>query len=248
MADLGTTTTAGRDASVPRPDPSRDERTVHPRRGLPGGRAVVGGFLVAVAAVGTFAAYTGATAEPGTRYVVAARDLPVGTRLQAADLTTVALDLPEAQADRAVPEERSDELVDLVTLGPLGAGDIVNRTDVVQLTSDSSHQTISFAVPRSRALMGAIRPGETVDVVATYRGDAGGSFSAYVVRGARVVAVEGGSGTFGEDGLVFTVAVTSPDHVLAIANAVDAAEVFVTRPAQEGDPAATPSPFRPEAP
>lgn len=243
MADLGTTTTAGRDAVAP--DRARPDRTVRPRRGLPGGRAVIGGFLVAAAAVGTFAAYTNATADPDTAYVVAARDLSVGTRLSAADLTTVAIDLPEDQAARAVPEDRAEELVDLLTLGPLAAGDLVHRTDVVRLGAAADEETVSFAVPRSRALMGAIRPGETVDVAATYQGNAAGSFSIYVVRGARVVAVDEGAGTFGEDGLVFTLAVEGPEQVLAIINAVDAAEVFVTRPARGDDPV-TPPPFRPE--
>ncbi len=67
--------------------------TVRPRRGLPSGRAVVGGFLVALAAIGVFAAYTSATAEPVTEYVVAARDLTPGEQLTSGDVELVAIDL-----------------------------------------------------------------------------------------------------------------------------------------------------------
>src|SRR5687768_720166 len=51
-------------------------RAVRRRSALPTGRAVVGGFLVALAALGIFAAYSSATAGPTTSYVVARRDLP----------------------------------------------------------------------------------------------------------------------------------------------------------------------------
>ena len=48
-------------------------RPLRRRRGLPSGRAVVGGFLVALAAVGVFAAYTSATPDlidPGQTFSV----------------------------------------------------------------------------------------------------------------------------------------------------------------------------------
>ena len=48
------------------------ERQIERRRSLPGGRAVVGGLLMAVAAVGVFLAYTQATERPTDPVVVAA--------------------------------------------------------------------------------------------------------------------------------------------------------------------------------
>ncbi|MEO5679515.1 MAG: SAF domain-containing protein, partial [Acidimicrobiales bacterium] len=74
---------------------------VHRRRPLPGGRAVFGGFLVAVAVVGTIAAQNLATRPPTTRYVVAAAPLPAGRTIRPQDLTTRAIDLPEPLARRA---------------------------------------------------------------------------------------------------------------------------------------------------
>src|SRR5205085_11204950 len=61
-------------------------RVVARRPALPGGRAVVGGFLVALAAVGGFAGWTRATADTRVRYLAASRDLPVGRRIGPGDL------------------------------------------------------------------------------------------------------------------------------------------------------------------
>ena len=73
MTDAPPLATTGRVSSS---DPGG--RTIRPRRSLPGGRAVVGAFLVVVAAVGTFGAYLSATAAPSTSYLVAARSFQLG--------------------------------------------------------------------------------------------------------------------------------------------------------------------------
>ncbi|HEY4378497.1 MAG TPA: hypothetical protein VGM93_15125, partial [Acidimicrobiales bacterium] len=60
------------------PSPTGDPRSIRPRRGLPGSRAVVGGLLVAVAALGTFAVTTGAGRHAVPRYIVARRPITAG--------------------------------------------------------------------------------------------------------------------------------------------------------------------------
>src|SRR5437870_3424343 len=79
-------------------DPSR---TLTRRRNLPSGRAVVGGFLVAVAALGAFVAARGTGGGPSQHYVVLTHDVIAGTTLRATDLRTVAVDLPADMAGRA---------------------------------------------------------------------------------------------------------------------------------------------------
>src|SRR5687767_6656963 len=86
---------ATNDGATPRPRPVRR------RRSLPSGRAVVGGFLVALAMVGTFAAYSASTAPPVTRYAVATRDLAPGDTIDAGALQLVAIDLPDGQRRRS---------------------------------------------------------------------------------------------------------------------------------------------------
>jgi flagella basal body P-ring formation protein FlgA len=96
------------------------------RQSLPGGRAVVGGLLVAAAAVGTYAAHGAAVATPGTRYVVAAHDVAPGRALVAGDLTTVAIDLPGGT--RAVSFTDARPLDGAVTLGALRAGQLIAQS------------------------------------------------------------------------------------------------------------------------
>ncbi|TML58120.1 MAG: hypothetical protein E6G17_12765, partial [Actinobacteria bacterium] len=69
-------------------------RAVRRRRSLPSGRALVGGLLVAIAAVGVFGAWLSATAAPTSSYVVARHDIAPGHRVTRADLALVRLHLP----------------------------------------------------------------------------------------------------------------------------------------------------------
>ena len=67
----------------PSPSPATGtSRPLRRRRGLPSGRAVVGGFLVALATVGVFAAYTAANADliyPGQQLVLPRPPVPPAT-------------------------------------------------------------------------------------------------------------------------------------------------------------------------
>jgi flagella basal body P-ring formation protein FlgA len=136
-------------------------RPLKRRSTLPSGRAVVGGFLIALSALGIFAAYSRATAGPTTSYVVARSDIPVGTRLTADDLTLLPMDLPPVVAGSAVFASE-EPLVGATTVGPIRRGEIVQTGDVVKKRSGAEELEISFAIDSSRALAGTLRPGEEV--------------------------------------------------------------------------------------
>ncbi len=119
------TGTAMDEATTYRARPATDAvngggRPLRRRRTLPGGRAVVGGFLVALAAVGTFAAYTGAVADDDEQYVVASQDLPLGHRLTEGDLARLPMELPPLLGARAY--RNPSALVGAVVIAPLGRG------------------------------------------------------------------------------------------------------------------------------
>lgn len=235
MADVTSMTEPGTETARATGGPRSDERRIRPPRSLPGGRAVVGALLVAAAAVGTFAAYLDATAAPTGRYVVATTTVEPGTRLRSLDdiderFGTIALELPSELAARAVEASGVDDLVGQVVLTPLQPGDLLTRTQVVADGGVEGAQTLSFALPRTAAVGGALRPGERVDVLATH-GSGDSAYTAYVVRGIpllRVAAVDGGSLGDSED-LTLTVAVPALEDVQALGHAVNTAEVFVTR-------------------
>lgn len=236
MADLGTTTSTPTTVSG---NGAGTTRTVRRRRTLPGGRAIAGAFLITAAAVGVFAAYLNATALPSDQWLVAAGEIAPGTVLDRGALDTVAMDVPEAQSTQLVPAERVDDVVGRVALGPVRTGDLLQWTTVLADAPPDGASTFTFSVPGSRvALRGDLAAGDTIDVVATY--------SDTTVYVARDIALLTRPATGSGDGATtITIAVEDPATVLAVANALDSARVFVVR----SDPDAgdeVPAPFRPQ--
>ena len=203
-------------------------RPLERRSALPTGRAVVGGFLVALAALGTFAAYTSATSGPTTSYVVARRDLPIGTRLTADDLTTLPRELPDVVARDAV-FAKEGPLVGATTVGPVRRGELVQAGDVVDKRSGPEALEVSFEIESSRALAGTLRPGERVDVLATF-GAGGDTYTVTVVRQALVLdAARDRGGLAAGDTDVISLAVPTSDEAMALTHAVNAGKVTLVR-------------------
>jgi hypothetical protein len=250
VADLGTMTTTPPE----RDGTDGDSRAVRRARPLPGGRAVVGALLVAAAAVGVFAAYLTATAEPATRYLVARETVEPGTRLES--ISAVAelfesrpIELEADLARRAVRLEDAQSLLGRLVIVPLEPGQLLARSGLVADGGIADAHKLSFAVDPSAALAGELRVGERLDVLATY-GSGEGAYTAYIVRGVPLVALRGDAGTSGLGAgsgggpLTLTVAVTSPEDVQALAHAVAAADIVVTRSTVvEGDQRPAPAPY-----
>jgi hypothetical protein len=252
VADLGTMT----DTTSERDGTAGEGRAVRRARTLPGGRAVVGGLLVAAAAVGVFAAYLNATAEPTTRYLVARADIEPGTRIVSLDAVAElfesrAIELDPDLAASAVRLEAAELLLGRLVLSPLEPGQLLAPGNLAVDGGVADAHKLSFAIERSAALAGDLRVGERLDVLATY-GSGDGAYTAFVVRGVPLVARsgDGGAGGLGSGGgggpLTLTVAVTSPEDVQALAHAVATADVVVTRSTvAEGDRAQAPGPYEP---
>src|SRR3954454_2794237 len=208
------------------------------RRNLPSGRAVTGGFLIALAALGAFVAARGSSTGPTHRYVVVAHDMLAGTRLEAVDLRIEAVDLPDGMAGRAFTD--TNVVAGTVLTTSLGKGELVQASSVVPAASAPDRYQLSIPVERSRALDGSLVAGETVDVVVTY--DAG---TFVVARRATVLRVDdsrSGSITGGGD-LVILLSVGSPDDALAVTHAAQAGKITVVRAATMG--ADGPDSYRP---
>jgi hypothetical protein len=206
------------------------------RPSLPNARAVVGGLLVAAAAVGTFAAWSGAGAPPSTRYVVAAHDLPGGRLVEPSDLRIVPVEAPATLAARAV------ESVGLVagqrTVAPLAEGELVQRSAVVVPEGDGEGRQLSFALDVADALAGTLEVGEAVDLLATYGATAEDSRTEVVAAGATVAGLPFGDGGDGGQ-LVLLLSLPDGSDALAVTNAVRQGSVTVVRslgaPLRPGD-------------
>ena len=239
----GAVRVAGNGHSPGRPSPA--ERPLSRRRNLPGSRAVVGGFLVATAAVLIFAGYTSATARPRQGYVVAAHTLPPGARLAAADLRVAQLDLPDP-AVRARLFGSVTALVGASVVTPISAGDLVEASAVVGRGGAPGTRELSLAVDRSRAVGGTLKPGEYVDVLGTF-GTGADSYTAVLVPHIEVISLSNVSSSLGDTRTqLVTFAAPSELDAEAIANAGIAGQTTIIRSAEQSpdEPAASTPPYR----
>jgi len=212
------------------PAPARNghgaPRTVSRRRSLPGGRAVVGGFLVAASAVGVFAAWQASTTGPSAAYVVVVDDVAPGDTIDAADLDVVAVDLPASQ--RRVSFTDPDALVGATALAPLVAGQLVQSSDVAKPVGAPERAQISLRLEPGAAVGGDLRAGDVVDVIATYT--AGGEpRTSTISRGALVVKVIADDQRVGSGGSIVLVLAVRPAELEPIASASTAGHVTIAR-------------------
>ena len=171
----------GRSAAPAAPSAGRVGR----RRALPTGRAVAGGFFVAVAAVLVFAAWLSGTGRSGTPWVVATRQLPAGARLQAGDLSTESMTLPARGAARLSFRD-PQRLVGKVLAAPLVPGELVQTADLAPDASAPALRPVTVDVAPADVV--DVTVGATVDVLVTDGSDPS-SPTSVVVTNARVLDV-----------------------------------------------------------
>jgi Flp pilus assembly protein CpaB len=218
----------GLDAGGPAVErPAAPRRTTGRRAALPNGRAVVGGLLVATAAVGTYAAWASADDAPTTRYAVATRDVAVGEVLEAADLELVPMDAPSSIAAASFEDDDASLLVGQVTVAPLRRGDLVQRSAVVVPEDAGGGRQLSFPIDVSAALAGTLEVGERVDVLVTEGSDVGEATTEVVAEGATVARVLGADDDGGR--LVVLLSVPDDTDLLALTTAARIGELTLVR-------------------
>jgi Flp pilus assembly protein CpaB len=187
---------------------------------------VLGGLLVATAAIGTFAAWSGAGSAPSTSYVVAARDLPVGRVVTADDLDLVALDAPTSMAQQAFAD--AELVVGQRTVAPLRTGELVQRSAVVVPEGAAGGRQVSFAIDAADALAGTLEEGEVVDLLATFGASASTSATEVVASGAVVARITEGEGASSGE-LVVLVTLPRTADVLAVTDAIRQGALTIVR-------------------
>ncbi|MGH8933563.1 MAG: SAF domain-containing protein [Egibacteraceae bacterium] len=191
---------------------------------------MVGGFLVIVAAVGSFAAYAGATASPDTVWLVASRPIEVGSRIDQGDLQSVAIELPEVMHRRVFNANGSEGLAGAIAVAPIAAGELIEASDVVRPPRGPggalvAAEEISFSVSIDRAVAGTLQPGERVDVLATYPDGCTGA----VVRRALLLGSRAEGEGLDTGGVILTLGLDRPDQSAAVADAMNSAKMVVVR-------------------
>ena len=214
--------------------PARLARSASTR---PTRRAVVGGLLVAAAALVTLLAVRTNDRRPGHSIVIATRTIAPGERLDAASLEVRTIDIDDDLAQHDFSS--TAQLVDGVALAPIGVGEAVQRSAVLQDSSGERLRQFSFPVDRERALNGDLRAGERVDILATF-GTGSDATTTVLSRDALILrSVEQKSGTLSSSGsLILTVGLPSADQVLDAVHAAQVADLTVVR-ATLADPASS---------
>lgn len=202
--------------------------TISVRRGLPGSRAVVGGLLVALAAIGTWVAVSGAGRSDHDRYLVAARPIGPGQRIEADDLRWAAIALPDSLRTRAFADDGG--ILGSVALGPIDAGELIQAGAIAPPAGSPTAREISFSVEIDWAVAGTLRPGDRIDVFATQERTEGAT-SERVLSDATIrrVATSGGEGLGASRSQTITVAVEGTDLIQDLVTATRSATVTVVR-------------------
>ena len=195
---------------------------------IPRHRAVIGGLLISIAAALAFMASSAGDAAPSRTVVVASRDITPGTRISATDLERRSLPIDEELAAHGFAT--TDELLSATTLAPIGAGELLQRSAIRGSGPSTDEAGFSFPIDREHALDGDLRPGDIVDVLATFGSglDAETAVLARSVRIAQISATDSSS-VAGAGRLVVTAHFTATDQLLEVAHAAQVAALTLVR-------------------
>lgn len=203
----------------------RESRRVERRVGLPSSRAVVGGLLMAIAAVGTFLAYADATADDSIDVLIAARPLRAGDTITAADVELVPVELPgEVRGLFGDPAAA----IGRTMVAGVDEGEFLHASSTIEPVEGEEALEIAVSLPGNRAVSG-LRPGERVDIFSTWSGDV----TELIAVDARVLEFSGDSGVLlsGSDQVVVRLALADFSQVEAIVHAQAAGDITMIRSA-----------------
>ena len=212
---------------------SAPRRTIRPRRVWPGGRAVVGGLLVAVSGIVLYAAYQGSDQTPTTQFVVTRSAVSPGTLLTSDHVGLVTLHLPQDQAEQAFGVEDDQLVLGSVAVQAMAAGELVQRSDI-RSSADrdaTSAAEISFEIDTARSLNGQLQSGERIDLIATF-GSGPTANTEQILTSVRLVAVaREANSSVATDQRVNTLALDRPEDAVAVAAAIDTGKLTIIRAA-----------------
>ncbi len=156
----------------------------------------------------------------------AATDLRGDQSLTQAHLTPAEVKLPADVA--AVYATAADDLDGAVVLRPIAAGELIPRAWISTGAPATAGRSMTIPVAPEHAVGGRLRPGDRIDVYATFDSGDVRARTSVLVRGVEVLyVVEAGGLVVGDESVVgLTVAVT-PAEAARLAFAIRTAEVDV---------------------
>jgi pilus assembly protein CpaB len=147
---------------------------------------LIGIALLAVAAIGYVAVAAGSR-NHSSEVVVAARNLPAGTRLTARDLRLVKLSAAQSSLVQFVPASGEASLLGRHLAAPVLAGLPLGRASVA--ATGEGPAAFTLTVPGLHALGGNLAIGDRVSVLATFTSQTGGATARVIARNLVVLSV-----------------------------------------------------------
>lgn len=182
---------------------------------------LIGAALLVVAAAG----YLTVAAHRHTRttaILVAARNLPAGSRLTASDLRVTNLSAGTQLLAKLVPASEESSLLGRHVASPVAAGMPVGRASIA--ASGGGPAAFTLAVPALHAVGGTLAVGDRVSVLATFTSQAGGATARVIARSLVVLAVGQPPAGLDQSSATVPVTVALPNpgvaSQLALANSV----------------------------
>jgi Flp pilus assembly protein CpaB len=164
----------------------------------------------------------------------AARDLGQDHEVGPGDLTAVDVRLPGDVADGYASVALSLEGFRISR--PIGAGELVPEGWLVDQSEALEGRAISVPVVPEHAVGGELRPGDRVDVFATFNAEDLRARTVVVVRSAEVVEVMSSGGVvLGEEAVTGITLAVGTEEAARLAFAVRAAEIDVVKVVGVGD-------------
>lgn len=201
------------------------------RTRLPSGRALVGGLLVAGAAVGSIALSTSGGGPAEVTVVVADGTIEPGTGLGPGNLRLVEMALPAELLSGTYGDIPS--LEGTVSRSRVADGELLQAGDVVESTAAqraaAPAREFALRLDADRVVAGRLEPGDAVDVIATY-GTGADAVTLVVLRDADVLSVQTSDEALGTSrSVLLTLALDDRASTVALAHAVDVAALNVVR-------------------
>lgn len=217
--------------------PPTTRRRLGPRRGVPSGRAALGGLLVAGSAIGAIALAGAGSGPDVVPVVVADGTIEAGAALGPDSLRVEHMALPAALVDSTYADTRS--LEGTVSRSRLVDGELLQPGDVVESTAEqraaAPAREVSVRLDADRVVGGRVEAGDRVDVLATY-GTGVEAVTVVVLADASVLAASSDDDGLGSGrSVVLTLALVDRAQTVALAHAIDVAALNVVRTTTSAD-------------
>lgn len=228
--------------------PRRPHSRRRPTR--PSGRALVGGLLVAGAALGSLLVATAGTGPAEVPVVVADGTIEVGDPLGTANLRVAQMALPAELVDGTYDDPTA--LAGTVARSRLDDGELLQSGDVIESTSAqraaAPAREFALRLDTDRVVAGRLEAGDAVDVIATY-GTGADAVTVVVLHDSAVLSVQSNDDALGSARtILLTLALDDRASAVSLAHAVDVAALNVVRTTTSAPDDSGLEPYRPSIP